>query len=132
MEILCRSYASSFFAESGIHFATVRAGNVIGGGDFSEGRLALDLSEFAGSQRHNYSSAVQSVLGRMSWTVFLVISLISKGLEAASEFSGAWNFGQTKVRAERLGVARKISEAGAKRLEQTISESTFHEARFSV
>ena len=38
-EILSSSYRRSFFKKEGIKMATVRAGNVIGGGDFSEIRL---------------------------------------------------------------------------------------------
>jgi CDP-glucose 4,6-dehydratase len=39
VEILSASYRKSFFKKEGIKMATARAGNVIGGGDFSEIRL---------------------------------------------------------------------------------------------
>jgi CDP-glucose 4,6-dehydratase len=42
-EILTRSYAHSFFARSKIPVACARAGNVIGGGDWSADRLIPDL-----------------------------------------------------------------------------------------
>lgn len=42
-EIIAQSWASSFFAEKGVTVATARAGNVIGGGDFSEDRLIPDI-----------------------------------------------------------------------------------------
>ncbi|TCS64989.1 CDP-glucose 4,6-dehydratase [Varunaivibrio sulfuroxidans] len=42
-EIVAQSWASSFFAEKGVTVATARAGNVIGGGDFSEDRLIPDI-----------------------------------------------------------------------------------------
>ncbi len=42
-EIITHSYARSFFAEKGVAVATARAGNVIGGGDWSEDRLMTDL-----------------------------------------------------------------------------------------
>ncbi|MEO3384915.1 CDP-glucose 4,6-dehydratase [Mesorhizobium sp. CAU 1741] len=41
-ELVCRSYAHSFAAGRGIRLATARAGNVIGGGDWSEDRLVPD------------------------------------------------------------------------------------------
>jgi len=44
VEILCRSYFESFFKNNkNIKFATVRAGNVIGGGDWSDNRLIPDI-----------------------------------------------------------------------------------------
>lgn len=43
-EIVCTSYRASFFAEDGTaRLASVRAGNVVGGGDWSADRLVPDL-----------------------------------------------------------------------------------------
>jgi CDP-glucose 4,6-dehydratase len=42
-ELITESYRKSFLAEQRIHVATVRAGNVIGGGDWSADRLIPDL-----------------------------------------------------------------------------------------
>ncbi|MEI9963409.1 MAG: CDP-glucose 4,6-dehydratase [Caulobacteraceae bacterium] len=42
-EIVTASYARTFFARSGVPVATGRAGNVIGGGDFSRDRLISDI-----------------------------------------------------------------------------------------
>ena len=42
-ELLVASMAVSFFAPAGVPVATARAGNVIGGGDWSEDRLIPDL-----------------------------------------------------------------------------------------
>lgn len=42
-EILTRSYAQSFFEGAGVKIATARAGNVIGGGDWSRDRLLPDV-----------------------------------------------------------------------------------------
>jgi len=44
VELLCKSYYHSFFQHnSNIKFATARAGNVIGGGDWSKDRLIPDV-----------------------------------------------------------------------------------------
>jgi CDP-glucose 4,6-dehydratase len=43
MEVLTASWADSFFAAVGVPVATARAGNVVGGGDWSEDRLVPDL-----------------------------------------------------------------------------------------
>lgn len=42
-EIITKSWAKSFFADRDVVIATARAGNVIGGGDFSEDRLIPDI-----------------------------------------------------------------------------------------
>jgi CDP-glucose 4,6-dehydratase len=42
-EIIANSYANSFFLKKGISSTTVRAGNIIGGGDWSKDRLIPDI-----------------------------------------------------------------------------------------
>lgn len=42
-EIVCRSYRASFLDKQGVRLATARAGNVIGGGDWSTDRLIPDF-----------------------------------------------------------------------------------------
>lgn len=42
-EILVESYSRTYFSQSGIPIGTARAGNVIGGGDWSDNRLVPDL-----------------------------------------------------------------------------------------
>lgn len=42
-EILIDSYRKSFFADSPVRVASARAGNIIGGGDWSENRILPDL-----------------------------------------------------------------------------------------
>lgn len=42
-EILVSSWSNSYFKERGVAVVTVRAGNVVGGGDWSEDRLIPDL-----------------------------------------------------------------------------------------
>lgn len=41
-ELVTHSYKNSFFAENQVHISTARAGNVIGGGDFSNDRIIPD------------------------------------------------------------------------------------------
>ncbi len=46
-ELVAASYRKSFLAERGVLLATARAGNVIGGGDWSEDRLIPDAARAA-------------------------------------------------------------------------------------
>ena len=42
-ELVCASFAQSYFERAGVPVATARGGNVIGGGDYSRDRLVADL-----------------------------------------------------------------------------------------
>ena len=51
-EILIDSYIKSFFKDSNVFVATARAGNVIGGGDWSENRLIPDIIRAKIANKH--------------------------------------------------------------------------------
>src|SRR5690606_36504418 len=42
-ELVCAAYRDSFLRDAGVALATARAGNVIGGGDWSPDRLVPDI-----------------------------------------------------------------------------------------
>jgi CDP-glucose 4,6-dehydratase len=100
-EIVAASYRRSFFpperfAEHGVAVATVRAGNVIGGGDWSTDRVVSDIvrSMSAGQPvRLRNPGAVrpwQHVLDALSGYLWLGARMLE---EDAAEFASAWNFG---------------------------------------
>lgn len=95
-EVLIESYRKSFFhTELSPLIATARAGNVIGGGDWSEDRLIPDLIRALQANsdleiRSPYSTRPwQHVLDCLSGYLLLGKYL----LEGKKEFSEAWNFG---------------------------------------
>ena len=93
-ELISDCYRKSFFAESGQRIATARAGNVIGGGDWSEDRLIPDLvraayrGEALELRNPNATRPWQHVLEPLSGYLSLGQRLLSK-----EPFEGAWNFG---------------------------------------
>jgi CDP-glucose 4,6-dehydratase len=98
-EILCASYRSSFFsAEKVKHkvaLATARAGNVIGGGDWSEDRLIPDL--IRGFIRGT-PVPIRRPLSVRPWQHVLepiagYLLLAEKLLAGDESFADAWNFG---------------------------------------
>ena len=102
-EIVSAAYRSSFFPvdrlnEHGIALATARAGNVIGGGDWSEDRLIPDLIRgFQESQpvRIRMPKAVrpwQHVLEPLHGYILLAEQLLARRAQAASSF----NFGPSE------------------------------------
>jgi CDP-glucose 4,6-dehydratase len=102
-EILTSSMRQSFFPldefskKHGCLLATVRAGNVIGGGDFADYRLIPDIVKAVSrGQRvviRNPSSVRpwQHVLDPL----YGYLLLGGKLLDGQKDFSGAWNFGPT-------------------------------------
>ncbi|AVO55023.1 CDP-glucose 4,6-dehydratase [Ectopseudomonas mendocina] len=95
VELLCASWRESFLRESGIALATARAGNVIGGGDWSSDRLLPDILrawQAGQSLTLRYPKAVrpwQHVLEPLHGYLRLAQALVEQGEAVAS----AWNFG---------------------------------------
>ncbi len=99
-EIVCAAYRSSFFSvdrpgEHRVAVATARAGNVIGGGDWSEDRLIPDLIrgfESGKSVRIRRPGAIrpwQHVLEPLHGYMLLAERLLT----GPQEFASAFNFG---------------------------------------
>ena len=95
-EIVVQAYRSCYFSpDAGVGVATVRAGNVIGGGDFSPGRLIPDLVRaFAAGVpaelRHPGGVRPwQHVLDALAGYLLLAERLAAN----PASFSTAWNFG---------------------------------------
>lgn len=94
-EILVQSYRQSFFAKNDVLVATARAGNVIGGGDWSEDRLIPDIIRASVLGRPltiRYPDAVrpwQHVLDSLSGYLCLAAKLLAGDKTCAR----AWNFG---------------------------------------
>jgi CDP-glucose 4,6-dehydratase len=94
-EHIVRSYAESFFDSRGVPVVTARAGNVIGGGDWSSDRLLPDLYRAAASGvpvRLRYPSARrpwQHVLDCIDGYLSYVEHLSNK----TTAFPGTLNFG---------------------------------------
>ena len=93
-EIIHSSYKQSFYSESKKGLASVRAGNVLGGGDFSENRLIPDIIR---SVINKEKLIIRSPNSTRPWQhVFDVINgymiLGHKLHENPKEFSSSYNF----------------------------------------
>jgi CDP-glucose 4,6-dehydratase len=93
-ELIAAAYRRSFFTAGGPRVATVRAGNVIGGGDWAADRLVPDAMRalLAGAPiRVRNAAAVrpwEHVLEPLSGYLRL-----AERLAGSDTFAGAWNFG---------------------------------------
>ena len=94
-EIITAAYRSSFFNVNKKSLSSVRAGNVIGGGDWREDRLvpdcirALKKGEPVGIRSPRSVRPWQHVLEPLSGYLLLA----SRMCESGEKYSGAWNFG---------------------------------------
>jgi CDP-glucose 4,6-dehydratase len=98
-EIVTAAYRKSFFSGSGGHravaVATVRAGNVIGGGDWAKDRLVPDI---IGSLSSSRSPFIRNPMAIRPWQHVLdplhgYLMLAERMWGDGTAFSGAWNFG---------------------------------------
>ena len=99
-ELVTSSYRDSFFnpkeyQKHGVSLATCRAGNVIGGGDWSKDRLIPDImrgvinNEIIKIRNPNAIRPWQHVLDPLNG----YLTLAEKMWSAGNKFSEAWNFG---------------------------------------
>ena len=102
-ELVTASYRKSFFSleeyqkSHQILVASVRAGNVVGGGDWGDDRLVPDIMRAAGQ---NEKVIIRNPQAIRPWQHVLeplagYLLLGQRLLEGKKEFSGAWNFGPT-------------------------------------
>jgi CDP-glucose 4,6-dehydratase len=94
-EIVVESYRKSFFEKLDIPLASVRAGNIIGGGDWSEARIVPDLMT---NLLNGKPVEIRSPESTRPWQhvlepLFVYIGLMDAMTESKSEFSKAWNIG---------------------------------------
>jgi CDP-glucose 4,6-dehydratase len=99
VEIVSAAYLRSYFDGNGLGphlgFATARAGNVIGGGDWAKARIipdcvrALSAGKPIVIRNPHATRPWQHVLDPLAGYLLLAMRL----LESPETFSGAWNFG---------------------------------------
>jgi len=131
VELITSAYRCSFFDEANIQLASVRAGNVIGGGDWADDRLipdflcALDNNKELTIRSPNATRPWQHVLEPLSGYMMLAEKLYNEG----KPFSEAWNFGPEESDIKKVEwiveyLCKHISGASWK----ICSESQPHEA----
>lgn len=128
-ELLIASYRSSFLAAQGVSVCVARAGNVIGGGDWSEDRLLPDAvrawqdGEVLQIRRPDAVRPWQHVLEPLSSYLILV--------QRAYQFttlSQAWNFGPDDVASVREVIKLARSAYGSGDVEFATQATGPHEA----
>ena len=133
-ELVTSAYRRSFFTDSDTFLATARAGNVIGGGDWSTDRLIPDiLRSFSVGEKVKIRNpkAVrpwQHVLEPLSGYLILAQKLFNQG----DKYEGAWNFGPHDLDAKPVEwIVKKISnDWGSECIWEIDSGNHPHEANY--
>jgi CDP-glucose 4,6-dehydratase len=94
-ELLINSYTRSFFSDSTKTVASVRAGNVIGGGDWADYRIVPD---FFRSLENGEELILRNPGAVRPWQFVLeplygYLTLAKKLFTEGGQFQGGWNFG---------------------------------------
>ena len=94
-ELVTSAYRQSYFSKSVNHLASARAGNVIGGGDWSQDRLIPDAIK---AFEANKSLMIRNPLATRPWQHVLeplsgYLILAQALYEQGAAYASAWNFG---------------------------------------
>jgi len=136
-ELVINSYTQSFFNPSKFDthkkaIASVRAGNVVGGGDWSEDRLIPDIAR---ALANDNDIIIRNPNAVRPWQHVLepVFGYLQLGMVLAAnplKFSGAWNFGP--FNADNLPVINIVQLAmaswGKGRINLQVDQNAVHEA----
>ncbi len=130
-EIVIASYRDSFLAEQGVAIATARAGNVMGGGDWSEDRLIPDAVR---AWQASMSLEIRRPQAIRPWQHVLEplhgYLILAKKLWEHPELAGAYNFGPNthEVATVREVIERARSAFGGGDINYGAENKSFHEA----
>ena len=94
-EMLIGSYIETFFSKSNFKLASVRAGNVIGGGDWGDHRLVPDIFR---SRQRKVPVIIRNPNSTRPWqhvleSVFAYLLLGKELYSNPKSYNGSWNFG---------------------------------------
>jgi len=137
-ELVVSSYKNSFFnpekfQDHKVSLSSVRAGNVIGGGDWSQDRLIPDIVSSIYNQKPLSIRNPESV---RPWQFILdplcgYLTLAEKMWENGEEFSEAWNFGPDDNNLKTVSwIIEKFESAKLDNDAQNNKKSIFHEANY--
>jgi CDP-glucose 4,6-dehydratase len=101
-ELVVASYRHAFLAGQGVALATARAGNVIGGGDWTASRLVPDvLAAFAAGEPVPCATPAPSAPGSTCSSPGRLPALAQRLVESGPAWADGWNFGPDDRDAKR-------------------------------
>jgi len=134
-ELVTSAYTRSFFEneDSDIAVASVRAGNVIGGGDWAADRLITDCISYL---KKDKAIEIRSPKAIRPWQHVLeplrgYLLLASKLYQNPEKYTGAWNFGPDEASIVTVGelVDKLVNKWGSGEWIDTSNNNEPHEAK---
>ncbi len=135
-EIITESFVKSFINKNKCKIATVRSGNCIGGGDWTEDRIVKDCVEAFIHKKNllirspNATRPWQHVMEPVCGYLKLAEKLFGKN---GQKFIGSWNFGPNKINLSVLNLAKigkKIFNSKSKIIIDKRESKKLHEAKY--
>jgi len=131
-EIAINSYKKSFFDKLNIGFASTRAGNVIGGGDWSANRIIPDTIRALTQKK---SIIIRNPSSTRPWQHVLeplsgYLNIASKLLMNPKKYSGSWNFGpdSSSIKTVHELVKLAVTQWGSGKIDIIKERNAPHEA----
>lgn len=130
-ELVTSAYRRSFLSAAGVHVATARAGNVVGGGDWAPDRLVPDLLRAADA---GASTPIRSPRAIRPWQHVLeplagYLALAEQLVERGAAVADAWNFGPAEDDARPVAwIADRIAAGVPGAAWHVVHEAQPHEA----
>lgn len=130
-EILIKSYYETFFKNTGIKVSTLRAGNIIGGGDWSENRLIPDIIK---SYYNKEKLLIRNSKAIRPWqhvldAIFGYLLLANKMNNKNKKYSGSWNFGPNKEEFISVMDIINIFKQNGVNIDYSLSKKEFKETK---
>lgn len=133
-EIITKAYFNSFFKHKNVFVSTVRAGNVIGGGDWSDYRIVPDCirsifeKKLLVIRNPNFFRPWQHVLEPLSGYLLLA-SMLPKNKILNGE---SWNFGpKTNIKLNVLDLVNNLyDELGTGRIKINTTLEKYYESKY--
>ena len=135
-EIITESFMKSFIDNDKCKIATVRSGNCIGGGDWTEDRIVKDCVE---AFIHNKNLLIRNPNQTRPWQHVMepvcgYLKLAEKLFSSKGyKFAGSWNFGPNNVHISVLNLAKmgkKIFNSKSKIKINKRNNKKLHEAKY--
>jgi CDP-glucose 4,6-dehydratase len=132
-EIVTHAFQKSFFSKSNLNCATVRAGNVIGGGDSSKFRIFPDIIKAIKSSKkivlrnpnaiRPWQHVIDPVIG--------YINLAEKLYKNKKNYIGPWNFGpETKSIKSVLELVKEVNKFKKIKFKSLRKKNNIYESKF--
>ena len=133
-ELVTASFRKSYFQKSGVFLASARAGNVIGGGDWSKDRLIPDMVR---AIQNNIKIELRNPKATRPWQHVLdslsgYIKLAENLYKKIPDTDSAWNFGPPALEdKEVVWITKNFLEMwGSKSLWSIAEDQQPHEAQY--